>query len=51
MNASLDGAFEEAEALLLDRFGKVTLAELSRDFHARILRRGQAFDLDAAHPA
>ena len=51
VNASLDGAFEEAEALLLDRFGKVTLAELSRDFHARILRRGQAFDLDAAHPA
>ncbi|MNP99274.1 putative HTH-type transcriptional regulator YwnA [compost metagenome] len=51
VNASLNGAFEEAQALLLERFGKVTLAELSRDFHARMLKRGQVFDLDAVHQA
>jgi DNA-binding IscR family transcriptional regulator len=51
VNASLNDAFEQAEALLLDRFGRVTLAELSRDFHARMLKRGQVFDLDAAHQA
>ncbi|MEN4918966.1 Rrf2 family transcriptional regulator [Achromobacter spanius] len=51
VNASLDGAFQEAQALLLDRFGKVTLGELSRDFHTRMVARGQAFDVQAAHQA
>ncbi|MFD4836595.1 Rrf2 family transcriptional regulator [Achromobacter sp. NPDC058515] len=49
VNASLNGAFDRAQALLLDSFGKVTLAELSQDFHARMLQRGQSFDLDTAH--
>ncbi|MGP9810420.1 RrF2 family transcriptional regulator [Rhodopseudomonas sp. NSM] len=35
VNAALDGAFAEAEALLLDRFAKVTLAKLSADFNRR----------------
>lgn len=35
VNAALGQAFDEAEALLLARFGKVTLAMLSADFHAR----------------
>ncbi|WP_043518449.1 Rrf2 family transcriptional regulator [Achromobacter arsenitoxydans] len=51
VNASLDGAFDEAQALLLNRFGKVTLAALSRDFHLRMLARGQTFDPQAVHQA
>ncbi len=35
VNAALDDAFAEAEALLMDRFGKVTLGQLSRDFTRR----------------
>lgn len=35
VNAALDGAFAEAEALLLDRFGRVTLADLAADFARR----------------
>lgn len=36
VNAALGRTFEEAEALLLSRFGAVTLADLSDDFHARL---------------
>ncbi|MFT4028031.1 MAG: Rrf2 family transcriptional regulator [Novosphingobium sp.] len=36
VNAALGSAFDEAEALLLSRFGAVTLAELSADFHKRL---------------
>ena len=39
VNAALGAAFEEAEALLLARFGEVTLARLSADFHARMAAR------------
>ncbi|MCP9625707.1 Rrf2 family transcriptional regulator [Rhodopseudomonas palustris] len=35
VNAALDGAFADAEALLLDRFAEVTLAKLSADFNRR----------------
>lgn len=35
VNASLAGAFAEAEALLVERLGQVTLADLSRDFNGR----------------
>lgn len=35
VNAALDGAFTEAEALLLERFDHVTLADLSADFTRR----------------
>ncbi|WP_375688251.1 RrF2 family transcriptional regulator [Pseudooceanicola sp. LIPI14-2-Ac024] len=35
VNAALDGAFAEAEALLLDRFAHVTLADLAADFSRR----------------
>lgn len=37
VNAALDASFQEAEALLLARFDQVTLAELSADFHARMI--------------
>jgi DNA-binding IscR family transcriptional regulator len=35
VNASLEGAFAEAEALLVERLGEVSLADLSRDFNGR----------------
>lgn len=39
VNAALDSGFRAAEALLLDRFGQVTLAALAADFHARMAAR------------
>lgn len=39
VNAALDSSLHAAEALLLDRFGKITLADLSADFHRRLARR------------
>ncbi|ALH79135.1 RrF2 family transcriptional regulator [Sphingopyxis macrogoltabida] len=39
VNAALDTSFRDAEALLLDRFAGVTLAELSADFHERMAAR------------
>ena len=35
VNAALDDAFEAAEALLLERFATVTLADLAADFARR----------------
>lgn len=35
VNAALDGAFMDAEALLMQRFEAVTLADLARDFSRR----------------
>lgn len=40
VNAALDISFREAEALLVERFERVTLAELAADFHARMTARG-----------
>ena len=42
VNAALDGAYRDAEALLLSRLGDVTLAMLSADFHARFACRPEA---------
>jgi DNA-binding IscR family transcriptional regulator len=39
VNAALDTSFQEAQALLLARFGEVTLAALAADFHARMAAR------------
>lgn len=39
VNASLNQAFSEAEALLLKRLGEVTLATLSAEFHAGMASR------------
>jgi DNA-binding IscR family transcriptional regulator len=49
VNAALDASFHEAEALLLERFGRVTLAALSTDFHARLAERGGTLSLEQAH--
>ncbi len=51
VNAALNSAFEDAEALLLDRFGGVTLAQLSADFHARMVASGKSLDLETFHAA
>ncbi len=39
VNAALNQAFSEAEALLLSRLGDVTLAMLSADLHVRLAAR------------
>lgn len=49
VNAALDTGFREAEALLLEQFGRVTLAALSADFHARLAARGGTLTLEQAH--
>jgi DNA-binding IscR family transcriptional regulator len=49
VNAALDDAFREAEALLLERFARVTLAALSADFHARMLERKGHCGFEARH--
>lgn len=49
VNAALNGAFQEAEALLLSRLGEVTLAMLSVDFHDRLVARGGSHKLEAVH--
>lgn len=49
VNASLTQAFRDAEALLLQRLGEVTLASLSNALRGRLPRRGRSHDLETAH--
>lgn len=49
VNAALGKSFDEAETLLLRRFGEVSLAALSADFHARIAERGESIALETTH--
>ncbi|MGD1876826.1 MAG: Rrf2 family transcriptional regulator [Kiloniellaceae bacterium] len=49
VNAALEHAFDEAEAILLSRFGAVTLAQLSADFHARLAAHKQPYDPETVH--
>lgn len=49
VNAALSDAFHDAEALLLSRFGKVTLAMLSADLRKRFAARGDSLDLEKTH--
>lgn len=51
VNAALEQAFNEAEAVLLARLGEVTLAALSKDFHARLATRGKATKREYTHEA
>lgn len=43
VNAALGQAYRDAEALLLERLGAVTLAALARDFHRRFAESGRSF--------
>jgi DNA-binding IscR family transcriptional regulator len=49
VNAALNQAFEDAEALLLAHLGQVTLAMLSADLHERIIARGGSHRLENIH--
>jgi DNA-binding IscR family transcriptional regulator len=49
VNAALNRAFHDAEALLVSRLGDVTLAVLSADFHTRLVARGGSHDLERVH--
>jgi DNA-binding IscR family transcriptional regulator len=49
VNAVLNQAFHDAEALLVSRLGEVTLAMLSADFHDRLVARGGSNDLENIH--
>jgi DNA-binding IscR family transcriptional regulator len=51
VNTALGGAFEDAEALLLRRFGEVTLAALSADVHTRLMQRDGSLLVDDDHAA
>ena len=49
VNAALDTAFRDAEALLMSRLRDVTLASLSADFHARLAGRSRSRRTEIAH--
>ncbi|KRR07634.1 hypothetical protein CQ12_27805 [Bradyrhizobium jicamae] len=49
VNAALDQAFDDAEALLLSRLGNVTLAMLSADFQKRLGDRRNRHRLEIVH--
>ncbi len=51
VNGALDDAFDEARTLLLDRFGRVTLAALSADFRERMASRKSRCGFDAGDAA
>ncbi|QDU40478.1 Putative HTH-type transcriptional regulator YwnA [Maioricimonas rarisocia] len=42
VNAALKQTFDDAEELLLARFGEVTLSKLSDDYRARLVARGNS---------
>jgi DNA-binding IscR family transcriptional regulator len=48
VNAALEHAYRQAEALLLERLGTITLAALSRDFHRRLAESGRSLH-EASH--
>jgi len=49
VNAALAKAFADAEALLLNELGQVTLGQLSADFHGRYAARRGVFNPETAH--
>ena len=48
VNAALSPVFNDVEAMLLARLGEVTLAQLSADFHRRLVARGRTRSKDHA---
>lgn len=51
VNAALGSAFDAAEAMLLTRFGEVTLTDLSADFHVRMAGHTTPPTLENEHGA
>ncbi|MGL5168797.1 MAG: RrF2 family transcriptional regulator [Afipia sp.] len=48
VNAAMSDAFKDAEALLIDRLSKITLADLAADFHRRFAEAGCAGEYNHA---
>jgi len=51
VNAALGTAFQDADALLLERFGAVTVAAISADFHDRLAAHGGKPTKETSHAA
>ncbi len=51
VNAALGDAFHDAQALLMERFGAVTVAAVAADFHGRLAMHGGAPDKETSHAA
>lgn len=49
VNASLDRALGDAEALLLARFGEVTLSKLNDELRSRLASHNQTHELERSH--
>jgi DNA-binding IscR family transcriptional regulator len=49
VNEALGHAMQQAEAMLLKRFGELTLAALSKDFHRRMTAVGGSFHTLGVH--
>jgi len=49
VNAALGRTFAEAEALIVERLGEVTLAQLSADFHEGAVARHMPHTLEHSH--
>ena len=49
VNSALNRTFQDAEALLLSRLGKVTLAMLSADFHKRLVGYRRSHHPESVH--
>lgn len=49
VNTALGKALDEAQALLLSRFGSITLAALSADFHRRLVRHRRSHAQEKIH--
>ena len=49
VNAALGRTFAEAEALIVERLGEVTLAQLSADFHKGAVARHMPHTLEHSH--
>lgn len=49
VNRALGKTFNEAEALLLSRFDEISLAELSAEFHARLVEQSASITLERSH--
>jgi len=51
VNSALGDAFHDAQALLMERFGAVTVAAIAADFHDRLATHGGVPDKETSHAA
>jgi DNA-binding IscR family transcriptional regulator len=48
---ALNATFQEAEALIIKRFEKIKLSDLSAEFHARLVERSGRHGRRSSHPS